>query len=344
MSILRKLATSTAATMKLDSAVAKALALDPSNASVSSVGGGCSAASAYKITAKDSDKQYFMKLASGKEAETMFEGEFASLNAIHNAVSNLCPAAFGHGRLADTPSKSFLVTDFLDMSFRRGSGGSSAPSLASKMAKLHTTPAPIPEGYDRPMFGFPATTCCGDTPQPNDYRSSWAEFYAENRLRFILRFAEQNNGKDSQLNKQVNTIIDKVVPRLIGDDHLNGGQGVTPVVVHGDLWSGNASKGSIGNHTEVQDIVFDPSAVYAHNEFELGIMNMFGGFGSSFFKEYQQLCPPTEPKGEYDDRVQLYELYHHLNHYALFGGSYRSGATRIMKSLIAKYGGDKNEL
>ena len=75
MSVLRKLAaTSTATTMKLDSAVAKALALDPANASVTSVGGGCSAATAYKITAKDSERQYFMKLASGAEAETMFEG------------------------------------------------------------------------------------------------------------------------------------------------------------------------------------------------------------------------------------------------------------------------------
>jgi fructosamine-3-kinase len=38
-------------------------------------------------------------------------------------------------------------------------------------------------------------------------------------------------------------------------------------------------------------------------------------------------------------------LYHHLNHHALFGGGYRSGALRIMKDLIAKYGSDdKSEL
>jgi len=30
--------------------------------------------------------------------------------------------------------------------------------------------------------------------------------------------------------------------------------------------------------------------------------------------------------------------YHHLNHYALFGGGYRSGAVRILKRLIARYG------
>jgi len=65
---------------------------------------------------------------------------------------------------------------------------------------------------------------------------------------------------------------------------------------------------------------------------------MFGGFGKGFFDEYHKLVPKTEPKEEYEDRVSLYELYHHLNHHALFGGGYKGGAVRIMKGLIGKYG------
>lgn len=49
---LRKYASKT---MKLDSAVLKALALDPTNATASPIGGGDSAAQAYKITAKTED-------------------------------------------------------------------------------------------------------------------------------------------------------------------------------------------------------------------------------------------------------------------------------------------------
>lgn len=49
----------------------------------------------------------------------------------------------------------------------------------------------------KPQFGFPVTMCCGDTPQDNSYKESWAEFYAENRLRFILRRAEAKNGEDA---------------------------------------------------------------------------------------------------------------------------------------------------
>lgn len=160
------------------------------------------------------------------------------------------------------------------------------------------------------------------------------------RMGFILRRAEQSNGTDKELHSLVETTTSKVVPRLISDDLLNNGKGVTPVVVHGDLWSGNASVGVIGTKGgDAEDAVYDPSACYAHNEFELGIMKMFGGFGGSFLKEYHELCPKTEPVDEYEDRVKLYELYHHLNHYTLFGGGYRSGAVSIMKSLVKKYGG-----
>ncbi|KAJ4309970.1 Mitochondrial distribution and morphology protein 12 [Neodidymelliopsis sp. IMI 364377] len=330
--------------MKLDPAVLKLLQLDSDTTSVSSAGGGgCSSASTSKIVSKLNDgteKTFFMKTGSGSAAQVMFEGEHESLNAINNVVPSLCPQSFGHGKFESNPQTSFLVTDFLNLTGRSSSKGN-APSLAQKLAKLHTTPAPTPDGYDKPMFGFPATTCCGDTPQDNSYKESWADFYAENRLRFILRRGEKAQGADKEFHNLVEATASHVVPRLIGDDHLNNGHRVTPVVVHGDLWSGNASAGTIGSKEgEPEDVVFDSSACYAHSEFELGIMKMFGGFGGSFLKEYHELCPKTEPIDEYDDRVKLYELYHHLNHWAMFGGGYKSGAASIMKTLVKNYGGE----
>jgi len=158
--------------MKLDAAVAKVLKLNLEDTTVSSAGGGgCSSASTAKITAKLSDgseKKFFMKTGSGEDAEVMFQGEYASLQAIHDIIPSLCPQAFAWGRFSSSPSTSFLVTDFLDLSSRVSlstKASNNIQSLAQKLATLHTTPAPIPEGYSKPQFGFPATTCCGDTPQ-----------------------------------------------------------------------------------------------------------------------------------------------------------------------------------
>lgn len=333
--------------MKIDPAILRALSLSPSNTTLSSHGGS-GFTSTGKIDAAlpdGSKKSFFLKTGTGRDSATMFAGEHASLNALHT-IPSLCPQSFAHGEL-DDGSGSFLVTDFLDMSSTQSATGGqergSALSLAQKLAKLHTTAAPIPPGYSKPVFGFPVTTCCGNTEQDNTWTESWAEFYAERRLRTILKQAEQNNGEDASLHASVEKMAREVVPRLIGDDHLNGGAGVTPVAVHGDLWSGNKGRGRIGGQGAVEDVVFDPSSCYAHSEYELGIMKMFGGFGTAFIRQYHDVCPKTEPVEEYEDRVALYELYHHLNHYAIFGGGYKGGAMSIMRNLIRKYG-SKDEL
>ncbi len=301
--------------MKLDSAIIKALSLDPAKTTVASHGG-----SGFTTTAKIStalkdgtEKYFFMKTGSGKDADVMFKGEHASLNAIHRSVPSLCPESFADGPLEDSPGGAFLVTDFLDMGGRaRGSPSESGSgmSFAAKLAKLHTTPAPIPEGYSKPVFGFSVPTCCGDTEQPNDFTESWADFYANRRLLAILKKSERTNGRDASLRSLVEKTAAETVPRLIGDGHLNGGKGVVPVTVHGDLWSGNHGRGRIGGRGGVEEVVFDPSACYAHSEYELGIMQMFGGFGS--LKEYHDLCPKTEPTNEYKDRVKLYECVYFL--------------------------------
>lgn len=188
------------------------------------------------------------------------------------------------------------------MSARDGGEGSGM-SFAKKLAKLHMTPAPTPQG-----FGFAVTTFCGSTPQKNDYKSSWAEFYAENRLRAIGRAIKENHGPDSSFATLLQKTADQVVPKLLGNGHLGGEHGIVPVLVHGDLWSGNKSRGTIGGKGGIEDVIFDPSSCYAHSEYELGIMRMFGGFSKSFFTEYHGLVPKTEPEDEYEDRMELYEL------------------------------------
>ena len=322
----------------LDAAIVRALSLDASQAKIASHGGS-GFASTYRVTTDTMSA--FIKTSTSKDAATMFEGEHASLNAIHHAVTSLAPRSFAWGELES--GGYFLATEFLDMSSRSSGSGGSGMSLAQKLAKLHSTP--VPDEFRGKGFGFPVPTCCGNTVQDNSWKSSWAAFFAENRLMHILKCAEKNNGVDRPLRKVVEDVIEKVVPRLLGDGHLGGKQGIQPVVCHGDLWSGNKGKASFDGCSDdpnekgaVEDVVFDPSVCYGHYENDHGIMNMFGGFSSSFWKEYHAACPETEPAEEYEDRVKLYEAYHHLNHYSMFGGGYRSGAVEILSRLLKKYG------
>lgn len=270
--------------------------------------GGSSFSSTWCLTATPPDSgkplDFFIKTAAGDLARVMFAGEHASLNAIADAVPNFCPRSHGHGELATAPGKYFLATDFLELGVSGVEG--SGESLAKKLARLHTAPAPVPEGQGgKPMFGFPVPTCCGDTVQDNPWRESWAEFYAENRLRHVLRAGERRNGKDVELREAVERTVVEIVPRLLGDGHLKG---VRPVVVHGDLWSGNHGRGRIAGREGVEEVVFDPASVYGHSEYELGIMRMFGGYGEEFWGEYGELVPKCEPEDEWEDRLKLYEL------------------------------------
>ncbi|KAJ5928089.1 hypothetical protein N7466_007045 [Penicillium verhagenii] len=313
-------------------AILQALSLpsDPSKISLStsSLGSGFTSTGTIraKIPQKDGteeERKYFVKTsADGPAAEEMFRGEYESLNAIASSVPGFCPRALAWGPLDLSNSNSknfFLATEYLDLgcAMGRSSGDETNPTtLASRLGKLHSTPAPPDPETGAYRFGFNVPTFCGDTKQPNRFYESWAGFYAHERLLTILATSEERNGRDRGLRELVEKTAYTVVPRLLGDGHLGydsdgEGEGIMPVVVHGDLWSGNADRGRIvgsDRGDQLGDVVYDPCVCYGHNEFELGIMHMFGGFGARFFDQYHRVVPKTAPVEEYDDRVRLYEL------------------------------------
>ena len=59
-------------------------------------------------------------------------------------------------------------------------------------------------------------------------------------------------------------------------------------------------------------VTFDPASFYGHHEFDLAIAGMFGGFSRAFYDAYHKEIP--KQKG-FDKRHQLYQLFHHLNHW-----------------------------
>jgi fructosamine-3-kinase len=98
-----------------------------------------------------------------------------------------------------------------------------------------------------------------------------------------------------------------------------------PALVHGDLWSGNMIVGNDG-----KGWLIDPAVYFGHPEADLAMTELFGGFSARFYAGYREAFPPAYG---YEDRRDLYNLYHLLNHLNLFGGGYLYS----VKSVISRY-------
>ena len=91
------------------------------------------------------------------------------------------------------------------------------------------------------------------------------------------------------------------------------------------MWSGNYMM------TQSGPALIDPSSYYADREMEFGIITMFGGFSNRFYAAYNEVNPL---ESDWKERNGLYQLYHILNHYYLFGGSYKMQALRIAQHYV----------
>ena len=58
---------------------------------------------------------------------------------------------------------------------------------------------------------------------------------------------------------------------------------------------------------------------------------LFGGFPASFYRGYNQALPLDEG---YQQRKTIYNLYHVLNHFNLFGGGYGSQAIQMIQEIV----------
>ncbi|KAI0140503.1 fructosamine kinase [Xylariaceae sp. FL1272] len=281
------------------------------------------------ITAQYSDstsRRFFCK-SSGSEA--MFSSEFYSMKVMSDAMPLICPTPIYIGPM-DNQDQFFLLTDYLDMDSTNSSKGSGL-SLATKLAILHNTAVTMPNN-EKPMFGFPVRTLCGSTPQDNTFKSSWAEI------------CEERHGADEELRMWIARTTEYTVSALLREGHLGGEYGIEPSMVHGDLWMGNRATGQIEGWLGPEDVCYDPSGVYAHNEYDFAIMRLFGGYMAGFWDQYHATKPKTEPIEEYEDRIRLYSVYHLMNHYAIHTGGWKEDAIEVMESLWEKYGAEVQQV
>ena len=163
----------------------------------------------------------------------------------------------------------------------------------------------------QPYYGFEEDNYIGLNPQSNRRHDDWGSFFLYERLQAqVVMIA------DTARRNERYSLLEVAAERLV--DYLNQ-HCAQPSLVHGDLWRGNC----LCDDKTVW--LIDPAVHFADREVDIAMTEFFGGFPSTFVAAYNQ-CFALSP--EYPRKRDLYNLYHALNHYNLFGESYWSECER----------------
>jgi len=264
-----------------------------------SIGGGCINSA---TVLQDGKRRYFVKL-NNAAYHSMFEAEAEGLREIAQTHTVRVPEPVCWGTASGS---TYLALEYLAL----GSAESRhLERLGQQLAQMHRTT------QDR--FGWRLDNTIGSTPQVNTLSPDWIDFWRQHRLGFQLELTARN-GRDLMRKGE----------RLLADlGEFFREYRPVPSLLHGDLWGGNV--GASGQ----QPVIFDPAVYYGDREADLAMTELFGGFSGRFYQAYHDTWPLDVG---YKTRKTLYNLYHVLNHFNLFGGGYASQAERMIDSLLSE--------
>ena len=163
-------------------------------------------------------------------------------------------------------------------------------------------------------YGFASDNFIGLSPQQNGWSIRWSQFFLECRLEPQVTWAQERGRWSSGWDRWYASLAARI------DEILPGHPGAS--LLHGDLWSGNAMATSSG------PAIFDPAVYYGHREADLAMTRLFGGFAAEFYDAYDSVWPL---EAGYEERFDVYNLYHLINHLNIFGATYATSVERILK-------------
>ena len=253
----------------------------------------------------------FVKLAAA-DGLAVFEAEAAGLQALEEAEALRVPAvlAVGHAE-----GHALLALEWLDLGAPLESDGALQALLGERLAMQHRVTAP--------RCGWDRDNTIGATPQLNAWDDDWVRFFCERRLGLQLDLAAAN-GLDSNVIERGRDLADRCGAFFSSHRPV-------PSLLHGDLWGGNW--GVVSGSRE--PAIFDPAVYFGDRETDIAMTRLFGGFGPRFYAAYQATWPLDQAAGT---RRTLYNLYHVLNHFNLFGGGHGRQAQAMIDKLLAELG------
>lgn len=247
---------------------------------------------------------YFIKLNQPSLVE-MFAAEARGLLEIAATETIKAPIPICWGI---SENYSYLVMEYLDLTTK--ANPQSWIEMGRRLAMMHRY-----QISNKSQFGWHRNNTIGSTPQINTWETDWTTFFTTHRLGYQFQLAQQKGGYFPKT-----TDLLELIPQILANHHPQ------PSLVHGDLWGGNASFTTAGI-----PVIFDPATYRGDREVDLAMTDLFGGFPATFYQGYNEVYP-LDPG--HSQRQNLYNLYHILNHYNLFGESYQSQANSIIDRLL----------
>ena len=167
------------------------------------------------------------------------------------------------------------------------------------------------------QFGLDHDNYMGSLVQSNRGHGTWTEFFIQERLVPQVAIAKNHGLINAILLDQFETLytmLDQLCPQE------------KPALIHGDLWSGNYMIDRMQ-----QPVLIDPAIAYSNREADLAMTTLFGGFQNSFYEAYNEAYPL---QNDWQNRLDLWNLYPLLIHLNLFGLSYLSQIKQILKRYL----------
>lgn len=164
------------------------------------------------------------------------------------------------------------------------------------------------------QYGFERDNMIGLSRQKNRLSDNWGDFFLQYRLGVQVAMI-----RDSQAREEFEAVLADKGEAL---SHFLNEYCDYPSLLHGDLWSGNALFDDHGPW------LIDPAVYYGDREADIAMTELFGGFSQAFYQAYDSVLPRTSV---YETKRDIYNLYHTLNHFNLFGASYLDACRRNLE-------------
>lgn len=235
----------------------------------------------------------------------MFVKEVKGLKLLASAETDLViPGVIEQG-VMDNGTTAFLLMDYIE----EGSAhNDSARKFGVELARMHQKQAG--------QHGLDHDNYIGRLLQSNKQHDNWVDFFVNERIDYQLQIAFDRGSLPRSLKSNFENMY-RELPNLMPEE--------PPSLLHGDLWGGNYFYDSEGNAA-----IFDPALYYGSREMELAFTHMFGGFSSEFYEGYESEWPL---ESGFNERVDLYNLYHLMTHTNMFGGHY----ARQVQSIVEQF-------